>query len=225
MSMRRWIRPAAWLLGASVPLLVLFVHRPEFSTNGRAPAGIVDPAPAQRAAAAAEAGGRHDVSLDRVTTPAQLRAFLRSCEDASPDSLARLRHLAGSAQDPLVASHAVLALGRLGSGVDPLLLERLNDQRPAVRHAAIRGLGACADETAIPVLAGLLQDGDPTTRRLAIDALGSIGGERVARILGEYSARAEDETDRAFVRAALAGDAIGARAAVADGLRRRAVRR
>lgn len=137
-----------------------------------------------------------------VESPAALRAFIAACERAGTESLGRLRELA-QRDDPLVASHAVRALGRLGSGCEPVVLARLENGPPAVRQAAVQALGSTATEAALAYLQPVLQDADPTLRRLAIASIGRIGSESARQILHRSEREIVDPVDRAFLRAAL----------------------
>ena len=55
------------------------------------------------------------------------------------------------------------------------LIKRLKDSVWEVRHAAIRGLGALAEPTAVDALCEMLKDGDRDVRESAVAALGRIG--------------------------------------------------
>lgn len=187
-------------------VLVALVALPACWRSSAAP----EPAVTQPAAPApgSDAATMSDASVDAalsggVGSPAALRAYVGACEQAGPDALDRLRELADR-EDPMVASHALRALGRVSGGTDAALVARLADTRPAVRQAAIAGLGMAGNEAALTHLDPLIQDPDPTVRRVAIVALGRIGGALATRRLDDLAATVRDAVDLAFVRSALA---------------------
>ena len=207
--------------GASCLVLLYGTGATPFPSPRRATSVGVAPSPALAPANAAGRGsaasqGTAGRALEdpgpnletRIETPADLRAFLAALERAGLEARGRLAECARRAEDPLIASHALRALGRVGAGSDPVVVERLDDERSAVRHAAIRALGVGGDASSAECLARLVRDDDVTVRHLAIDALGRPGGRRAHNVLEDLATGALEATDRAFVRAALASASL-----------------
>jgi hypothetical protein len=195
---------AAAGLGAALATAVIVLGAPRPSGPVGAETRCADPLAAVESVTAIGMRTSADPALSRdVDSPAALRAFVAACERAGTESLGRLRELAQS-DDPLVASHAVRALGRLAPGCAPVIVDRLANGPPAVRQAAVQALGSTGDEAALAYLQPLLQDSDPTLRRLAIAAIGRVGSESGRQILHRWESEVVDLVDRAFLRAALA---------------------
>lgn len=78
---------------------------------------------------------------------------------------------------------AVCALGLSPHCLAGSLLPFLSDASPEVRQAAVLGLCARADESAVAGLTAILADPDPMTAGLAVNALVKIGPAAVPALL------------------------------------------
>jgi HEAT repeat protein len=154
----------AWLLGLGAgALLVLGLG---FALHGGGRARTEELA---LASAALHAEPRELEDLPSISTPAELRAFVRALEAAGPQDAPRLRRIALVAADPLVAGNALRALGRLDLvAADPELLRMLDDPRPRLRQEVVRALACSADPGARARLDELARSAeDPELRALA----------------------------------------------------------
>ncbi len=155
---------------------------------------------AERKAPAREAvvDERVELSTAAVTTHQELRQLLVATRSAGVKDRDQLRGALAS-DDPLVASNALRALGRLGEVTASSAAARLiDDERPRVRQEAVVALGLGGDARSIASLTRVLKEGDVTVRPLALQALGRIGGEDARDILravaSDPSASAVDQT-------------------------------
>lgn len=94
--------------------------------------------------------------------------------------------------DPLVAEHAVFALGerRYGPALTHLMRVARYHEDARCREAAVAALGVLGDDRAVDVVIGALDD-KPAVRRRAVVALANFEGSHVDAAL----ARARDDHD------------------------------
>ncbi len=144
-------------------------------------------------------------SMMVVTTPEEVRSILQYCRKASLKNEASLRRMAFGSSDPLVASNAIRALGRLGLFQwDSSTQELLNDPRPRVQQETILAFGQSRESNALESLIAISEDQESPQRTLALRALGAIGGEQAQAVLNVVAANPNfSQVDRAFARAAL----------------------
>lgn len=145
-----------------------------------------------------------DALSTEVDTPQRLRSVVRYCREAEHSSEARLKQVALTSGDPLVAGNSIRALGRLGlARSDTGMADLLNDPRSRIRQEAVIALGRSGDRAAVEQLAPLIRNEDPTLRALAIQALGRLGGTRAQSLLESILSDSTSTTiDRAFARSA-----------------------
>ena len=101
--------------------------------------------------------------------PRNLEASVRDLESAKPAVRA------AAAAD--LVRHARADDGVRARAI-PLLSQRLADPHPAVRAAAIVGLGDLEATEAVPALLVAVEDDDPHARQMALNALGEIADAR-----------------------------------------------
>jgi HEAT repeat protein len=119
-----------------------------------------------------------------ITARRTAAAELRGCtEPLTPERVARLLHDA----DRLVAAHAGLALGQMGSRAVPALREALLEQNPQVREFACNSLAALGKEAiaALPELLTVLEENDAALNHIVMRALSGMGREAVPA-LGQW---------------------------------------
>lgn len=143
--------------------------------------------------------------FSKTATPEDVETMAMFCRRAGDADVPALRDLALTAKDPLVASNAVWALGRLRAVAnDPELVALLSDERKRVRQETILALGKSAQDSGVSALAPLLKDEDPVVRLLAIRAIGEIGGPRAVELLrGVVDRPGFTQAERVSARAAL----------------------
>lgn len=173
-------------------------------------AEVAELVPAERATASgsrdpvAPPAGPGDFPTLAPSTPEEVRAIVRYCEEAGPERVAELRWVALEAEHPLVAGNAVRALGRLRAVAgDAALVELIADPRPRLRQETVLALGRSGDPAAVDVLAPLLEGEGADLRTLAIQALGELRCDRAWTVLAAHAPA--DDQERVFLRAALAG--------------------
>jgi len=122
----------------------------------------------------------HEWVMARRTAAAELGGCT---EHLTPDRVARLLH----DTDRVVAAHAGLALGKMGSRAAPVLREALLDANPQVREFAANSLAALGKEgvAALPELLTVLEANDPALNRIVMRALSGLGREAVPA-LGQW---------------------------------------
>jgi hypothetical protein len=119
-----------------------------------------------------------DAELPVVTTPAELREYVRRCRSASERDSAWLRRAALESPDPLVAGNGLRALGRLGVVVgDEELLALTEDERPRVRQELVLVLALARNPGAREHLDAITRE-DPELAALAARASAALQGRR-----------------------------------------------
>ena len=206
--MPRW-RPhreqIEWFLLFALIIAGVALHRAHRSLHERPPAAPVSGLEDGNAADDCARPMVAPVLPMEIETRADVRELRRAARTAGPEDVRALAEAALTAQDPLVAAHAVRALGRLGAVAgDPALRLLLHDPRGRVRQEVVRALGLERDRSAVPDLAELLGTADASLRPMVIQALGRIGGPEACLLLtGVLEAPGASEVDRVFARAAL----------------------
>ncbi|HEX7666101.1 MAG TPA: HEAT repeat domain-containing protein [Polyangiaceae bacterium] len=199
---------AAWVLGelgakASTPRIVAAMRR-----------GVVPPAAALHALAGAGSADAVPIVLEFTDDPSPLvraeaaRAADRLLDPARPDGRA-VEPLAAALRDPAlhVAERATLTrlLGRTGAPrAAPILLSLANAKDPALKIAAIDGLGALGPAGADDALVKELGDPEAGVRLHAAVALADSGSAK-ARDLLLARMETSDEIDRTALLVALRG--------------------
>ncbi|MBL8895984.1 MAG: HEAT repeat domain-containing protein [Planctomycetes bacterium] len=132
--------------------------------------------------------------------------MLSTMRGALANDRAALEHIASTDKNPLVVGNAIAALGRARSPEACAHLRGfLDDNRPRVRHEAIRALASCGAQRISTELASQARGSDETAALLSIQALGAIGDEEARRSLEEIaSADGGSPTRRFFARHELA---------------------
>lgn len=87
---------------------------------------------------------------------------------------------------------------RLGPAATPLLMDRLRDEHPSVRHDAAHALSKIGDPRALEALTALLGDADPAVVSKAAFALGRIGDARAIPALVGLLGRDDRELESAL---------------------------
>ena len=165
----------------------------------------VDPSSRVRAAAASGLG-RYVLAgeLDQLEAPVQARIMTelltvlrmakesvrvrrRAIESVSfactPDVLDALE-IAYYDEDESMRLSAVVGMGRsCDTRWQPILMEELTSQLPAMRYEASLACGELGLEPAVPLLGRLLGDPDREVSSAAVRALGQIGGDRSKDVL------------------------------------------
>lgn len=113
---------------------------------------------------------------DPVVTRARAVLELAGLPEVDPALTQRWAERAAAHRDPSVRQDVVRVGVRLGGkGGMRLLLDRLADDDPAVRRAAVHALGGLGDAAAVPFLARVLNEsGDEELQLDAVRALGRI---------------------------------------------------
>lgn len=112
------------------------------------------------------------------------------------DDAAALAVCRGGLQDPdeRVRLAACAVWGRRGGSeaVELLATRYRSDQELDVRLRALRALGECRDQTAIPVLARALEDSDPAVQYRAVAALKEVSGRDLGNDVNRWREWAAD---------------------------------
>jgi HEAT repeat protein len=120
------------------------------------------------------------------------RAVVEPLVEALSDPQVRVRQASAKA---LAATSELLVAGLRGelgrSKTRDALAAALADKDPAVRAAAVEGLGALRDQRAVGKLTPLLSD--PDLRLAAIRALGRIGGDEALEPLQQLAGQTQDD--------------------------------
>jgi HEAT repeat protein len=99
---------------------------------------------------------------------------------------------------------ALLAMGRSGHEMwEPVVLDKLNSQYPALRAEAARAAGELELKEAVETLLELLDDPDSNVRAASIWSLSQIGGEGVRERLEALYEETDDDEEAEFVSDAL----------------------
>jgi HEAT repeat protein len=99
---------------------------------------------------------------------------------------------------------ALFAMGRSGHEIwEPIVLEKLGSQHPALRAEAARTAGELELKDTVETLLELLDDPDANVRSASIWSLSQIGGEGVRERLEALYEETEDEEEAEFVSDAL----------------------
>jgi len=122
---------------------------------------------------------------------------------SGPQADATLAQLARSDPAPEVRARAIGRLvERRGEGAIDSVLPGLSDPEPAVRGAAVRGLGSLG-APAVPALKRVIEDDDPEAARSALAALAINGSPDARAALHEVAETHPDETLRTLAEIAL----------------------
>jgi len=111
----------------------------------------------------------------------------RSLEAIAPFNTKDIRKLLSSAyeaEDPLLKSSSIFAMGRTGElSWLPLLIKELQNPEPSIRYETANACGELGEEDAVPHLISLLDDEDYQVQLAGINALGRIGGPLAKKVL------------------------------------------
>ncbi|MBW1684525.1 MAG: HEAT repeat domain-containing protein [Deltaproteobacteria bacterium] len=122
---------------------------------------------------------------------------------SGPQADATLARLAGSDPAPEVRARAIERLvERRGEEAIDSVVPGLWDPEPAVRGAAVRGLGSLG-APAVPALKRVIEDDDPEAARSALAALAINGSPDASAALHEVAETHPDETLRTLAEIAL----------------------
>ena len=112
----------------------------------------------------------------------------RSLEAIAPFNTKDIHELLSSAyeaEDPLLKSSSIFAMGRTGElSWLPLLIKELQNPEPSIRYETANACGELGEEDAVPHLVSLLDDEDYQVQLAGINALGKIGGPLAKKVLG-----------------------------------------
>ena len=111
----------------------------------------------------------------------------RSLEAIAPFNTKDIQKLLSSAyeaEDPLLKSSSIFAMGRTGElSWLPLLIKELQNPEPSIRYETANACGELGEEDAVPHLVSLLDDEDYQVQLAGINALGKIGGPLAKKVL------------------------------------------